>query len=58
MLALVDGMLKFRTGVPDLDFLVETSSDDLSVISRECNGENILLVSNELADSSSSGNVP
>jgi len=33
MLTLVNGMLAFRTGVPDLDILIEASGNNLSVIS-------------------------
>ena len=58
VLALVDGMLALRAGVPDLDLLVETSSDDLSVVSGEGDGEHILLMSDQLADGPSGGDVP
>ena len=58
MVVLVDGELALRAGVPDLDVSVEGSSDDLSVIGGKGNGENVLLVTNELGDGSASGNVP
>ena len=58
VVVLVNGELALRTGVPDLDVLVEGASDDLSVISGEGNGENISLVTNELGDGSSVGDVP
>ena len=58
MVVLVDGELALRAGVPDLDVSVEGSSDDLSVISGKGNGENVLLVANQLGDGSASGNVP
>jgi len=48
VLVLVDGELALGAGVPDLDVLVETSSDDLTVISREGNGEDISVVTNKL----------
>ena len=44
VLLLVNGMLELGSSVPDLDLLVETSGDDLSVIGGKGNGENILLV--------------
>jgi len=37
VLILVDGVLALRAGVPDLDLLVETTSDDLTIVSRESN---------------------
>jgi len=58
MLILVDGELALGTGVPDLDLSVEGASDDLSVISGEGNGENVSLVTNELGDGASGGDVP
>lgn len=58
VLVLVDGMLALRTGVPDLDLLVETSSDDLSVVVGESNGEDISGVTNELGDGLSLLNGP
>jgi len=33
VLSLVNGMLAFRAGVPDLDILIEASGDNLSVVS-------------------------
>ena len=35
---LVDGVFALRSGVPDLNLLVKTSSDDLSVIHGEGDG--------------------
>jgi len=55
---LVNSMFALRSGVPNLDFLVQTSSDDLSVIWGEIDGENISLVTNKLADGSSGSHVP
>ena len=58
MVVLVDGELALGTGVPNLDVLVEGTSDDLSVVGGEGNGQNIFLVTEKLGDSSSGGNVP
>ena len=58
MVVLVDGELALGTGVPDLDVLVEGTSDDLSVISGESNGEHIFLVTNQLGDGAAGGDVP
>ena len=58
VLVLVNGELALRTGVPDLDFSVEGTSDDLSVISGKSNREDVSLVTNELGDGSAGGDVP
>lgn len=58
VVVLLDSVLALGTGVPDLDLLVETSSDDLSVVVGESNGEDILGVTNELAHGSAVGDVP
>ena len=58
VLALLDGELALRAGVPDLDGLVEGASDDLTVIGGEGNREHILLVADQLGDGSAGGNVP
>lgn len=55
---LVNSVLALSLDVPDLNLVVATSGKDLSVISREGNGEDISGVSNELADSLASGDVP
>jgi len=58
VLVSVDGMLALRAGVPDLDLVVESSGNDLSVIVGEGNGEHVLGVTNELVHGSSLSNVP
>jgi len=55
---LVNGVLALSLDVPDLNLVVATSSKDLSVVGRKSNGEHISGVSNKLADSLASGNVP
>jgi len=55
---LVNGMLALGSSVPDLDLVVESTSDDLSVIVGDGNGKNILGVTNKLGDSSAGGDVP
>lgn len=55
---LFDSMLALRTGVPDLDFVILSSSNDLSVIWGKINRENISFVTNELGDGSSVVHVP
>jgi len=37
VLVLVDGVLALRAGVPDLDLFVETTCDDLTIVSGESN---------------------
>ena len=46
MLVLVDGVFAFTLGVPDLDLVVKTTGDDLSVVLTDADGENILGVTN------------
>jgi len=58
VLVLVDGELALRAGVPDLDLLVKTSSDNLTIISGEGNGEDVSAVTDELGDGSSVCHVP
>lgn len=55
---LFNSMLALRAGVPDLDFVVLSSSNDLSVIWGKINRENILVVTDELGDGSSVAHVP
>ena len=50
MLVLLDGVLALTQSVPQLDALIATSRDDLSVISRETNREDIALVGDERSD--------
>lgn len=56
--SIVDGELALTKSVPQLDGLVTGSRDNLSVISRESNAENILGVSNEPTCGGSGGNIP
>lgn len=48
----------FSKSIPKLDALVSSSRDNLSVISRERNGENFLLVSDERSDSLLGSKIP
>ncbi len=50
MLVLLDGVLALTQGVPELDGLVTTGRDDLSVVSRETDREDIALVGDEGSD--------
>lgn len=58
VLVLVDGVLALGSGVPDLNLLVEASSDDLSIVGGKGNGEDVLGVTDELVDGSAAGDVP
>lgn len=58
MCVLVDGVLALSLGVPDLDVVIKTTCDDLSVVLTDTDGENILLVTNQLSDSLAGGDVP
>jgi len=53
-----DGVLALSEGVPQLDGLVSRSRNNLSVISRESNRENILSVSNESSGGKTSVEIP
>jgi len=55
---LVDGILALTQSVPQLDGLVSSSRDNLSVISGESNAQNILGVSNESSGGDSSVEIP
>jgi len=46
MLVLVNGVLAFRTSVPDLNWLISWSSNDLSIIWWDSYGENVSRVAN------------
>jgi len=50
---LFNSMLAIRACVPNLDLVVQSSCDDLSVIWGEINRENIFLVTDELGNGSS-----
>lgn len=58
VLVLVDGVLALTLGVPDLDLVVETTGHELSVISGDGDGVDILLVTDELLDGLAGGDVP
>ena len=58
VLVLLNGVLALAQGVPELDALVATGRDDLSVISRETNREDIALVRDERSDSLTLVQVP
>jgi len=55
---LFDGVLALTEGVPELNGLITRSGYDLSVISRECNGKNVLGVSDESSGGGSKVEVP
>jgi len=55
---LVDGVLALATGVPDLDLVVKGTGKDLTVISGDGNGEDILGVTSQLGDASAGSDVP
>ena len=52
-----NGVLALSKSVPQLDGLVAGSRDDLSVVSREGDRENVLGVGNELAGAYSSRKI-
>lgn len=53
-----DGELALTKGVPQLNGAVAGARDDLSVVGRKGNGENILGVADETACALASGNLP
>jgi len=55
---ILDGVLALSEGIPQLDGLISRSRDDLSVVSREGNREDILGVSNESSSGGSRVQVP
>jgi len=55
---ILDGVLALSEGVPQLHGLISGSRNDLSVISREGNGEDILGVSNKSSGGGSSVEIP
>jgi len=55
---LVNGMLALGLDVPDLDLVITSSGEDLSVISGKSNGKDILGVSNELVHGLAGLDVP
>ena len=58
MLVLVNDVLAFRSGVPDTDGLVSGTSDDLSVVRREVDGEDLLGVTDELLNGLGLSDIP
>ena len=58
VLVLLDGVLALTKGVPELDGLITTGRDDLSVIGGETDGEDITLVGEERSDRLSLVQVP
>ena len=58
MTLLGDGELAVSQSVPQLDGAIAGSGDNLSVIGREGNGENIVGVSNKSAGGSTGGKLP
>ena len=58
VLVLVDGVSAVTLGVPHLDLVVETTGHELSIVSGDGDGEDILVVANELLDGLASGDVP
>jgi len=55
---ILNGVLALSKSVPQLDGLVSRSRDDLSVIGREGNRENVLGVSNESSSGGSRVQIP
>lgn len=53
-----DGVLAFTKSVPELDGLVTGRRDDLTVIWREADRENVVCVADKSTGSLSSSNVP
>lgn len=52
------GVLAVSQGVPELDFLVGARGDDLTVVRGEGDGEDFLLMSDELTDSLAGLDIP
>jgi hypothetical protein len=53
-----DGELAVSEGVPELDGAVARTGDDLSVVGREGNGENIVGVSDKASGGGTGGKLP
>jgi hypothetical protein len=58
MSLLGDSELAVAQSVPELDCSIARSGDNLSVISREGNGENVIGVSNKASCSGTGGKLP
>lgn len=53
-----DGELAVTEGVPELDGAISGSRDDLSVVGREGNGEDVVGVSDESAGGGTGSKLP
>jgi len=58
VLVLVNGVLAETLGVPDLNLVVETTGQDLSVVVGDGDGEDVLLVADELLNGLAGLHVP
>lgn len=58
VLVLVNSVLAYTLSVPDLNLVVKTTSNDLSIVLRDSDGQNILLVVDEALNSLASVDVP
>ena len=54
----LEGVLALTDGVPELGGLVARAGDDLTVVSGESDGEDVLAVADEATDGLAGGNVP
>jgi hypothetical protein len=53
-----DGVLAVTKGVPQLDGAIARTGDDLSVVGREGDGENVVVVADESSGGGASGKLP
>jgi hypothetical protein len=53
-----DGVLAVTEGVPELDGSVARAGDDLAVVGREADGEDVVGVANESSGGSAGGELP
>lgn len=58
MALLGDGVLAVTKGVPELDGAVAGTGDDLTVVGREGDGENVVGVANEAASGGAGSELP
>lgn len=58
MALLGDGVLAVTKGVPQLDGAIARTGDDLSVVGREGDGENVVGVADESSGGGASGKLP
>lgn len=54
----LERVLALTNGVPDADRAVTAGRDDLTVVRRERNRENVVVVADKAADSAAAGKVP